>query len=427
MDLSADFSVIIGPQASGKSTLGKIIYFCRKIRDYAIDIIGQDEAFLSTSSEILYTSFIVKLRKIFAETFEHTEYTSAGFQVQYNYDKNDFVLITLGTEGEVNFQFSGDLENKLKNIFEAIVSFNRDQQQKDGNNWNTEIFQKFWQHQLAIQRKLQWFGSMFHDDIDTLYIPAGRGILSILANQILPAAAIANFDTPVRDFIERVQIAKTKFKKGLYKIAEDYANNDKNSTNDINLALSLVKTVLKADYINEADGEKLYIDPVHSMNLIYGSSGQQESLWILLFMFSLILEQKRAFIILEEPEANVYPSAQKDIVKLAALTLNSTKSQIFITTHSPYILTSANVLIQSGRVESNISGISEDVVVPPTLRINPESTTAYKFSEDGLNIKLYSIRDVETGMFEASEIDTISDVIAEETNRLIDLEVKHGL
>ncbi len=34
IDLDKDLEVIIGPQASGKSTISKIIYFCRKIRDY---------------------------------------------------------------------------------------------------------------------------------------------------------------------------------------------------------------------------------------------------------------------------------------------------------------------------------------------------------------------------------------------------------
>lgn len=33
--------VIIGPQASGKSTIAKAIYFCRKIRDYLADYVRQ--------------------------------------------------------------------------------------------------------------------------------------------------------------------------------------------------------------------------------------------------------------------------------------------------------------------------------------------------------------------------------------------------
>jgi len=34
IDLDKSLEVIIGPQASGKSTFSKVVYFCRKLRDY---------------------------------------------------------------------------------------------------------------------------------------------------------------------------------------------------------------------------------------------------------------------------------------------------------------------------------------------------------------------------------------------------------
>ena len=34
LDLDNDLEIVIGPQASGKSTFSKTVYFCRKIRDY---------------------------------------------------------------------------------------------------------------------------------------------------------------------------------------------------------------------------------------------------------------------------------------------------------------------------------------------------------------------------------------------------------
>ena len=428
MDLSANFSMIIGPQASGKSTLGKIIYFCRKIRDYAADFIGEDEFFSGKSVEELYASFIRKIRRIFMETFDANEFVSTKFQVHYNYDKNDFVHMTLSEDGYINFDFSQVIEMKLKNIFEAVLNFNvKKLNESDGNTWNNAVFQRFWQQRAAIETKVEWFSDLFHDSAEILYIPAGRGILSILANQINSATAL-NFDIPVRDFVDRVLLAKARFRKGLDKVVEDYAQTEKDvfSKDDIKMAQVLIRTILKADYVSDADGEKLYIAPSQWIKLIYSSSGQQEALWILLFMFSLIMEHKRAFIILEEPEANVYPSAQKEIIKLVALTLNSTQSQIFITTHSPYIMTSANVLIHSGKVENSIPEI-DDVIVPKPLRIDPQTTMAYKFSESKTGLKFVNIRDAETGMFDAFEIDSISDVIGEETDRLIDLEIKHDM
>ena len=192
---------------------------------------------------------------------------------------------------------------------------------------------------------------------------------------------------------------------------------------DLQLAQDIIRKILKAVYINDTDGEKLYFDSNNWVRLIYGSSGQQEALWILLLMFSLILEHKKAFVILEEPEANVYPNAQLDIIKLIALTLNSIQSQFFITTHSPYIMTSANLLIHSGQVENNISENEETPIIPKPLRIDPGVTAAYKITDSGK--ELHNIRDPETGMFDASEIDAISDIIGEATDKFIDLEVEH--
>ena len=34
LDLNKNFQIFIGAQASGKSTLCKVVYFCQKLRDY---------------------------------------------------------------------------------------------------------------------------------------------------------------------------------------------------------------------------------------------------------------------------------------------------------------------------------------------------------------------------------------------------------
>ena len=41
MTLDKNMSVIIGAQASGKSTVAKLIYFCRKVKDYMLDFLTE--------------------------------------------------------------------------------------------------------------------------------------------------------------------------------------------------------------------------------------------------------------------------------------------------------------------------------------------------------------------------------------------------
>ncbi len=51
-----------------------------------------------------------------------------------------------------------------------------------------------------------------------------------------------------------------------------------------------------------------------------------------------------------------------------------------VTTHSPYILSSANLLIQSAMVENRVASKGEEVIVKKQLRIAPQKIAAYKNS-----------------------------------------------
>jgi predicted ATPase len=49
--------------------------------------------------------------------------------------------------------------------------------------------------------------------------------------------------------------------------------------------------------------------------------------------------------VVEEPEAYLFPVAQKQIIDLIALLANQNENQVIVTTHSPYILSSFNNLL----------------------------------------------------------------------------------
>ena len=194
---------------------------------------------------------------------------------------------------------------------------------------------------------------------------------------------------------------------------------------DVDLAYSLVRKVLRGDYVNESDGEKLYYSDREYVKLMYASSGQQEVLWILLLIFIRILEQRKVFLVLEEPEAHLFPSAQKDIIELIALLINSTGSTVFITTHSPYILTSINLSVYSAKVENRISS-STTPIVKKLLRISPNQMDA--FIIDNSNGFIFnSIKDKDEQLIDATQIDGISNFINQATERIMDLEIQHDM
>ena len=187
----------------------------------------------------------------------------------------------------------------------------------------------------------------------------------------------------------------------------------------------LARKVLRGDYVNESDGEKLYYSDREYVKLMYASSGQQEVLWILLLIFIRILEQRKVFLVLEEPEAHLFPSAQKDIIELIALLINSTGSTVFITTHSPYILTSINLSVYSAKVENRISS-STTPIVKKLLRISPNQMDA--FIIDNSNGFIFnSIKDKDEQLIDATQIDGISNFINQATERIMDLEIQHDM
>ncbi|MEL7418630.1 MAG: hypothetical protein AAGK10_08640, partial [Cyanobacteria bacterium J06555_3] len=114
---------------------------------------------------------------------------------------------------------------------------------------------------------------------------------------------------------------------------------------------------------------------------------------------------------------------QKDIVELVSLVFNERKEslQFFLTTHSPYILTSFNNLLQAGMLatdadEEKMQEIEK--LVPKSRFLKPEEVAVY--SVEGGYCK--SIMDKETGLIDANMIDEVSNDLAVQFDELLDLE-----
>lgn len=65
------------------------------------------------------------------------------------------------------------------------------------------------------------------------------------------------------------------------------------------------------------DGEeRLYLDERKYIKINFTSSGQQEIIWVFNLLFYYLIEDKRVFLILEEPESHLYPSSQRSVGEL---------------------------------------------------------------------------------------------------------------
>ncbi|MGL5192569.1 MAG: AAA family ATPase [Chroococcales cyanobacterium] len=221
-------------------------------------------------------------------------------------------------------------------------------------------------------------------------------------------------------FLNRIDGAKSILSKTSLPrlIAEQQAEiNNPELLSVISLTQDLVNSILKGSYRYQNGNEWIDVGTQNSTLINFASSGQQEVVWILLLIQFLIVNQRQVFLVIEEPEAHLFPVAQKEIIDLIGLLVNQTHNQVLITTHSPYILSSFNNLLYAYNLGSKKSEQVEGVV-NRHLWINPNRLDAY-ILEDG---KARSIFDTEMGLIESAEIDRVSDIIVNTFNQLFELE-----
>lgn len=123
-------------------------------------------------------------------------------------------------------------------------------------------------------------------------------------------------------------------------------------------------------------------------------------------------------IFLEEPEQNLYPTTQRDLVNtLVTLTNQSRKHHVFITTHSPYILTSLNNLLYASEV-GKLKRKDARKIVPIKYWIDFDDVGAW-FVQNG---KVTSILDTSLKQIKAERIDEVSRQLNNAYDKLFDLE-----
>lgn len=134
---------------------------------------------------------------------------------------------------------------------------------------------------------------------------------------------------------------------------------------------------------------------------------------------------------IEEPEAHVFPTTQKRLVQYFSELVNSSKfrARTIITTHSPYVLSAFGNLIKAGDIAKSMPSHvpSVESIVPRQYWIDREEFRAYALKpsqkEPGKFI-LDPIFDRNAGELNGDYLDDVSSEIAEEFSQL--LEIQYG-
>ncbi|WP_321002573.1 AAA family ATPase [Eisenbergiella porci] len=417
--LNNNFQILIGSQASGKSTLCKIVYFCQKIRDYTLDFLMNSEQFTKNHKNEYFNNYLKYMTKQFIGCFGTTKHMKR-FRITYLFDEKK-IEICLNNDGYVRFSFNDILKMEIYSLIEEAsdMFLNR------LNNEVASIMDNITAIGVMKRHLTEVLFSIFKNEAEIIYIPAERSLLATMSEQ-LHDISVSEMDLTMQEFVKLIRATKSQFGTKIPEMVQNYTKTVKGQINNsaVTHAYELIKKILKADYVNDSDGEKIYFDEHHWVKLMYGSSGQQEALWILMLTLIIILENRRAFVVIEEPEAHLFPIAQKDMISLIALMVNATDSRVIITTHSPYILTSSNILLYSEKVENNYRG-EEKPVIPRSIRLSYHKFAAYKV--ENAADSLTSLMDENSHMISTDYIDKVSEITNNELEHLLDMEINDDM
>ena len=125
-------------------------------------------------------------------------------------------------------------------------------------------------------------------------------------------------------------------------------------------------------------------------------------------------------VFLEEPEQNLFPRTQYGLIKWLARKLNGNKlNELFVSTHSPYILSSLNNLIQAH--ESSQKGNASKSIVKKIMKqtdyVNFEDVSVYGIDKG----RAKTLLDKENRLISQSFLDSASIDISKEFSRLLDV------
>jgi len=440
-DVEIDISqmvVLIGEQASGKSTISKLIYFFKSLKE---DLFGLIFNNLDTDEDIRIL-FIKEISLKFYKFFGSTKHLP-DFTIKYFYSENRTIELGLYPDKYLNIRFDNDFYGEIGGEIRALLQAIK--LPTNGKN-AYELIAVEQSKGKYLNRLKDIVDGLFQDSKTSLFIPAGRNItvtyseqfkLKFFSNLSLDSEKERkredrnqSVDTHLMlEFLEKMEIIKEDFKDNDFDSLINrelyFKNINKEYAKVLSSGQQIIFDILKGKYINHKYGERIVFNTQKSqyVHLNNASSGQQESIRILQDLFLILLNKQDVFRIIEEPEAHLYPLAQKKLIELMAMVLNYTDSQIIITTHSPYILSVVNNLIFAKSIHT-LKGESSVAVngfeLPENSLIDPEKFRAYGIKNKD-EWEFISIFDTATNLINQNYLDEISEIVGDEFNAMFEM------
>lgn len=398
-----ELTVLIGEQASGKSTLAKLVHFFESLPE----LIAENGARLAIGEPLKNFEKLVRGR--IQDCFGSVPQTGETL-IEYDYWQKIRMRISGDPKtGYFQVHLSPLLQQEVAHRIKAELLVKRSRRTRG-------LLEP--QDPLSSGHDLFWdqlkFELMLHAPATCVFVPASRSLLSLLSTDLLLGHAGA-VDPMMVQFARLVRRLRLMSGASMEKqIADEIHASVREQPVEVpraQAAIRLAERILRGRYVFEGGDESLVIPGGGRIPLRFASSGQQEAVWIVLLLFWLILDGVHSTVVLEELEAHLYPFAQRHLTELLVLCTNAvglseSRNAAVLTTHSPYVLTALNNLIRAHQVgsQSKKKGKQVGKIIDPQLWLDPAHVGAW-FVENGA---LRSIIDPELNLIRAEEIDGVS-------------------
>ena len=216
IDLDKGFQIFIGAQASGKSTIGKTIYFCNKIKDYTLDFMTDSAQFTQNHENEYFVNYMKYLKKQFMGCFGKTTHMRQ-FMIKYEFGVNS-ISIQLNENGYVRFLYNSALRNAVCSLIYDAAGMNK-QLLYDVDI--DSIFGRVKARAVIKQELKERLSEIFEDNREIIYIPAGRSLLATMSEQ-LHDFSIADMDLTMQEFINLIGSTKGKFEVKIPDMVKEY-------------------------------------------------------------------------------------------------------------------------------------------------------------------------------------------------------------
>lgn len=390
-------NIFIGPQAAGKSLTAKLLYYFKSIFS-EVRRIGDFELTISEFEDFLRRKFLTYFPK---ESWENKH-----FSIRYYFGK---VLVEINYSAKLQVICSPD----LKDIFK-LYKFLYNQSLKgietdDVGHFERSEVDVYHQFIDKIQGK---YGIPFA--FKQIFVPAGRSFFASVKSSVFTMLSEnSDLDPFLVEFGSYYETTKRL-----------YRNRKRISLEEFGIMNELINEILHGSYVRFRGEDYLVHPDNRKIKLNIASSGQQEVLPLALILSRIALSvfaNNGATVYIEEPEAHLYPESQKTIVELIAAVANIARLplQFVITTHSPYILSAFNNLLEAGNIIEDCPRKAKEVnrIIDERKILKFEHINAFSLEKGSYK----DILDYEMQLISPTILDNVSNDISIEFGKLLDL------